>query len=437
MGIKQVIGRCIPRAVFWARDDIRAMRAAGTPAGVGGVEPLKAKAAEDALSGEIAKPQVTVVFVLIYPASWNLFAPIYDELRAHEGVHALVLAVPNAMKSMPFDPEVDPSNTACEEFCRTHGLDYVCAFDRETGTWLDPATLGADYYFFSRPYDDQYPEAYRSDIMSKLAKTCYIPYGYNISTGPIPHLMYNRAFLVNMWRVFVVQKSILRWIRRNYPYLSRVRKDTFQLQGYTEFDIPAGTQSAISRAGYRKVVTWLPRWISAGNNNSGSHFLEFYEDFLAFAAKHPDVLCICRPHPLMFGHFRITGEFTEEQEAAFRAACTGNVLLDEGGDSHAAVLAADVVVADMTGLMMSCLALDKPVISCDEGELGYSEEALIMDASFYHATRWPEVEALLEKLLEGDDSLAGARSAAREQLDLNGGAGKRIARVILDDAGIE
>ena len=113
------------------------------------------------------------------------------------------------------------------------------------------------------------------------------------------------------------------------------------------------------------------------------------------------------------------------------------MLLDEGGDSHAAVLAADVVVADMTGLMMSCLALDKPVISCDEGELGYSEEALIMDASFYHATRWPEVEALLEKLLEGDDSLAGARSAAREQLDLNGGAGKRIARVILDDAGIE
>ena len=58
MGIKQAIGRCIPRAVFWTRDDIRAMRAAGTPVGVGGVEAPKAKAAKaDASSAGLEKPQ--------------------------------------------------------------------------------------------------------------------------------------------------------------------------------------------------------------------------------------------------------------------------------------------------------------------------------------------------------------------------------------------
>ena len=238
-----------------------------------------------------------------------------------------------------------------------------------------------------------------------------------------------------MWRVFVAQESIFRFIRKNYPYLSRARKDTFQPVGYPEFD-DCGGAGTIPREGYRKVVTWLPRWVSSGHNNSGSHFLQFHDDFLAFARTHPEVLFVFRPHPLMFGHYRWTGEFTAEQEAAFRAACVGNVVLDEGGDSHAAVLAADVVVADMTGLMMYCLAQDKSVISCDEGELEYSEEALIMDGTFYHATRWPDVEALIEQLLGGDDPLAGARAKAREQLALDGNAGKRIAGIILKDAGL-
>lgn len=432
MGIRQVIGRCIPRIVFRARDDWRAMKAAGTPVGVDGVQPpAKTKAVDDE-----GKPQVTVVFVLIYVPSWNQVASIYKALRDHEGVRALVLAVPKTMNNEPYDEAVDTKDTACEDLCRERGLDFVSAYDRETGEWVSLRDLNPDYVFYSRPYDEQCPEPYRSDVVSRYAKVCYIPYSFNVVTVALLEYMYKREFIVNCWRVFISQPGSVRWIRGANPYLTRVRREVFRMDGYAEFDTLVGARSAFSREGYEHVVVWYPRWVSAGKDNTGSHFLQFRDDFLAFARRNPDVLCICRPHPLMFGNFRKTGELSPEEEAAFRAACVGNVMLDEGGDSHAAMLLADIIITDMSGLMMSFLVLDKPVISCDEGELGYSDEARVMDASFYHAIRWPEVEARLDALLEGDDPLAPARDAAIERLAFDGRSGERIAAHILADAGL-
>ena len=439
MGVKQAIGRLIPRVVFRARDDWRAMRAAGTPVGVGCVKPpAKAKAKGDAEASVDGKPQVTVVFVLVYQQSWNQLASICRSLRAREGVRALVLAVPKAPNNEPYDEAVDTMDTSCEEFCSAAGLDWIGAYNREKGTWVSLEDLEPDYVFYSRPYDDQYPEPYRSGAVARFAKVCYVPYSYNILSGFLLEIMYNRSFIVNCWRVFVCQAGSLRWIRWARPLLTRVRRKVFRMDGYPEYDGLTRAQSAFSREGYEHVVAWFPRWVSSGSSdNCGSHFLQFREDFLAFARRNPDTLCICRPHPLMFGNFRKTGELTAEEEASFRAACVGNVMLDEGGDSHAAALLADAIVTDMTGLMMAFLVMDKPVISCDEGEQAFSEEGHIMDTTFYHASSWSEVEARLDALLEGDDPMAPKRALAREQLSLDGRAGKRIAAHILADAGLD
>ena len=285
MGIKQIIGRMIPRVVFRARDDWRAMKAAEAEAG-------GAQMVVSAKGPKSEKAQATVVFVLIYQQSWDILSGVYERLLA-AGMRVLVLAVPKVMNNEPYDAAVDTADRACEDMCRQQGLNFVGAFNRETGEWFDLEAFAPDYVFYSRPYDEQCPEPYRSNPVSRYAKVCYIPYGYNVAAGLLLESAYRRIFAVNCWRVFVTQDSTLRWTRSYFPYLSRRRPELFQMLGYSGYDGLAKADCALPSEGFAQVIAWFPRWVTESDVNSGSHFLQYREAFLAFAAKHPDVLCIC------------------------------------------------------------------------------------------------------------------------------------------------
>lgn len=161
-------------------------------------------------------------------------------------------------------------------------------------------------------------------------------------------------------------------------------------------------------------ILWLPTWEGYHEDQAYSS-LPFATELLS--AAHASGLPVqAKLHPA-------TGAFdkrycTAEQDigAALPAGPTAVTFIDRG--THLAdVLARDAVfVCDVSAAVSECLALNRPIfvhvpagqrVRILSGRLGYEDYA-------YTFSSVAEFTAKLQRVLAGDDPLAGARHAARE-----------------------
>ena len=66
-----------------------------------------------------------------------------------------------------------------ETFCkRIKGVNVINTYDRVTGQFFDLKEIRPHFIFLSVPYTEEYPEQYRIFNLSKIARVCFVPYGY-------------------------------------------------------------------------------------------------------------------------------------------------------------------------------------------------------------------------------------------------------------------
>lgn len=321
------------------------------------------------------------------------------------------------------------------DFLNSIGINCINAYDSLQEKWISVKSLSPHYVFYTRPYNDQLPVIYASNKVCGIAKTCYIPYAYNMLDNEFL-ITFNSDFLSNINYTFVSSQSRLDMCKREYYLQDKLGISQFIYLGFPRFDLLK--QDVAINSHY--TIAWLPRWTTKKDDklNKKSHFFEYYKQFIELTKKNKEIEIVIRPHPLMFRNFIDNGLMSEEKVKEFKNKCRqpNNIYIDEDKDYMPLLRRADVLIADYTSLLIEYFVTGKPIIYCDNAD-NLSQEAHIMDATLYHAKSFTDITDILSDLYKGNDIKREERENAILELlpkKHNGkSAGQTIVEFILKD----
>ncbi|TYZ29955.1 hypothetical protein FZ041_03310 [Selenomonas caprae] len=313
------------------------------------------------------------------------------------------------------------------EYCKSFFDDTINGYENKK--WFDLQVLNPDDVFVNRPYDIHMPPQYRSEVLSKYCKLCFIPYAYceNIWTTKISYYMY---YLDSVFIVFTENMARCKDLNNVYKRCFHANWKKIAYLGFTRFDLHK--TALVYKSDFKKVV-WLPRW-STDKTINPSTFFKFKDSIIKFFKTNIQYQLICRPHPLMLRNYVSSGEMTKKEEefiALFDEI--DNFLLDSSPDYLSCLKAADVIVSDWSSLLVEEIATGNPVIYCGSDK-GWNLDAKYRSKLMYKAHIDIELINNLQTLLNGNDPLQGKRiEYINSSLRHDGKTGERIVSFLIDD----
>ena len=170
-------------------------------------------------------------------------------------------------------------------------------------------------------------------------------------------------------------------------------------------------------------ILWTPRWTTS---ESACHFFDYKSFFYEFCDAHQEVDFIFRPHPLCLKNFVSSKEITEEEVAQMRGHYmdSPNMVIDEGGDYRDTFLSCDILISDLSSMMLEYLGTGKPIIYTHRVDL-FNDLGRELSKGIYWVRDQDELRNTLEMLLSGNDPLYPIRQGLIKSLLClpEGGAG--------------
>lgn len=368
--------------------------------------------------------KIEVVFVVYFSEAFSSFQALYEMLRCDDSFSVHILCQPS-LKSL------DKNDSYL--FLSEYYAGVINAY--ENSKWYDLKKLAPDYVFYCRPYNPDYYEEYKSSVVRKYAKICFITYAYNLENKRDYNFNFvnNYDFLQNCYYIFasteyeknILQKRfVLSSILRNYPKILFV--------GFPRFDLYFNKkEKLLSKQDKPFTILYTPRWTSYKKiRNQESSFLLYIDNFMNYAKLNSDVQIIIRPHPLMMRHYIteniVSPDFFDKLEKSFLQI--GNIHFDKTKDYFDSLDKADVFVSDYTSLLVEYFVSGKPVIYLGKINL-FNKDAKKMCSSFYRANSWNEIKNFIENIKFGFDSLKIKRNKIFQKIIKNYG---KSARNIFD-----
>lgn len=377
--------------------------------------------------------KMKIVFVCQLSHLWGCLQSIYEEALEDAEVEPYVLAVPEY-----WGEEVDTSSV---EYLENLGYAVIPAYDKKEKQFFDLKALNPDYVFLPRPYDSYLPEQYQSETLSHYTKVCYVCYGYTSEGDYMLKTAFSKYFTTNCYMVFAENASVADYCRRTLPISTRLGIRKIIQTPFPRFDLAKrfegkeGAQWKRSRNEDKHRIIWTPRW-TLDEKLGGSNFFQYKDFFFRFAKEHSENEVLIRPHPLAFGNFIKTGRMTEQEVAEYKETCQnmGNVVLDESKDFLDSFASADILVADLSGVVVEFAVTGKPVIYCSYQEIFNDANKELMDA-YYVVHDEQELEQTLDMLCSGQDPKKEQRQRIVKKIlgECDGMNGKRIMDFIHAD----
>lgn len=378
--------------------------------------------------------KIKIVFFCQLPHLWSCIESIYVEAEKDSEIEAYVLAIPNK-----WEDEVD---TDAYDFCVQNKHNVIMAFDESKKTFFDLKSFNPDYVFIPRPYDVYLPEQYRGEVISNYTKVCYVCYGYAAEGGHILETCYNRAFTNNCYFLFPENDSTEEYCKKKHIFTSLFGLRKIVKTPFPRFDLLKKWEGVepehwkIKRDDVKKRIIWTPRW-TTDDALGGTNFFNFKDFFLSYADKNKDCEFMFRPHPLTFPNFIKLGLMSEEEVDAFKARCHdgANISLDERKEYLDSFASADILVSDMSGVMIDFIATGKPLVFCSYQQEFNEANQRLLDA-FYIPHNVNELEQILEMLIRGEDPKKSIREKVVKEVlgECDGKNGCRIISHIKADA---
>lgn len=363
--------------------------------------------------------KIRVGFMCQYLPAWGKLEPVYRLMKEAPDFEVFLLCVPMGIHRQRLDdPESLRNDTY--EYYKEHGYEAINTLEGRN-RWLDLKTLNLDYLFFTRPYNSYMPPQYSSHSVSLYTKICVMLYAFTLMEETYRSTL-NRDFFCNVYLYFAEDryardKQAGHFGRR---HKSRLQRSVYVgMAGLADILKAKGKHAgawAFSGNDFR--VMWTPRW-TTDKSLGGSNFFVYQKPLLSYAAGHPDMDFLFRPHPLMFENFRKTGELTEQEEQEYRDEIAGlaNVSLDESGDYAASFWESSVLISDISGMMPEYFVTGKPVVYCPaDAGLTPAETTVKLISGCYTVHNEAELFDVLERLRRGEDPLEQKRKALIEEL---------------------
>ena len=385
-----------------------------------------------------ADSKIHLVFLCQLPEIWNKILPVFNEALGSNQFNITILVVP--MKKINSETGVESWDNSELSFfsqlpCRV--IDAVNNADQ----WVSLETLKPDYVFFQRPYDHYLPELYRSSIVSRYTKICYIPYGYLETSGKVFDICLDKNFYRFVYMFFAENPYISKSSSKRFKisHFFKLRK-TLSL-GYPSLDTMAALgdtrceNNNFSEEDDKLKIVWTPRW-TVDPEIGASNFFKYKDKFIEYAKKNQKSYVLLRPHPLAFENFLNTGMMTAQELDDYKKNYDQsiNASIDGERDYLSTFWKSDVLVTDISSIIVEYFMTGKPIIYC-VGTSGFNKFTNQMAQGFYWANSWEDIEKILMDLSQGKDVLKEKREELKVQLfgDHFGESSSKIVGAIIGD----
>lgn len=373
---------------------------------------------------------IRVLFLLERPENWlnvhRLWVVMRDDPRFEPEVF---IVPPITLETAARERQIE----RCRAVCAERG---VAGEVWQEGQTLEPGRF--DVAIFNLPYDRQRPpELYFDFVKDKVGCTVYIPYGLVTGDGQKNRrLQYaqpaqRRADIV-VARSYQEKRAYRRFCPtgdRHVAVLGLPRMDElFELDSFAvDPELQASVAGRLALL-WNSHYTFLPRFADAENYST---FDRLAGGLFGYAATHPDVALIWRPHPHLFGELTGAGIFGADELHAFkREVAELGVILDERPDHRHSFAVSQALLTDAGSFVFEYLATGKPVVYLrnPEGE-PLNEEAEALVRHYDVAESEEELIAFIDGLRQHGDVRREQRLAARHSFlpMFDGRASQRLA----------
>lgn len=378
--------------------------------------------------------KIRIVFLCQLPEVWSSIQSIYEAAKEDPAVEPYILAVPEKWE----EQEVKDS---AGDYLKEQGYAFIRAFDEKVEEFYDLKALQPDYVFLPRPYDAYLPIQYQSETLSGYTKVCYVCYGYTYEGGYILKTVFSKYFTTNCYMIFTENASAMAYCKKILPISARASVRKIIKTPYPRFDLihqSRGKEGAVWQkppSEVNKRIIWTPRW-SLETKIGATNFFRYRDWIFLFAKKHTDNEILIRPHPLAFDNFVKAGKMTKEDVAQYKETCREieNVQLDPNKDYLDSFASADILVADMSSVIIDFAVMEKPVVFCSPETVVNGANQALIDA-FYVVHDQEELEQTVEMLCNNEDPKKEERIRAVHEIlgKCDGKNGERILEHIKAD----
>ncbi len=369
---------------------------------------------------------IKVVFLLEFPEMWNSCKSVFEAMQQSENVEPYLIVLPKYP---------DLNNYPAFEFAKSIEGNVIEGFNSSTREWFDISELKPNYVFYSRPYAKEYPNAYKPCNLSKYAKLCYIPYGFEFIKGYHIEVEYNLDFFPYVYMLFFEGQTSRAYCETFCK--NRNDKKLFEV-GYPKFDLTYKTRREFPHENVARTFLWTPRWSVETMANDGTSYFELIEPLISYFTdeKHKDLNLIIRPHPLMFTNFIKNGIMSKGsvEELFHRIDCIPNISFDKNSDYLKSISVADYVISDFTSMLVEYVLFDLPILYCGKSDK-FDSTGKQLDSVMYHISDYKSVEDALDDFIARGDIFKSKRKTVLDKLSngFDGKIGERIANAIISD----
>lgn len=356
------------------------------------------------------KEKKRILIILNFPQGWNTYKPILNAFSEYNCDVDLIAWTGTDYPNNVADfwkaeiPEINISSP-----------NRIISLDQ----------FAPDIVFRQTPYEDEYPREYSANTISKSAKLCYIPYGYEPSREKHLRIEYNYVFFPYVDAIFADNSS-------TYNYCIDKKKESIFLADIQVYDLGFPRFDLIKieeRQRSFKSFLWIPRWSVNSKDNDGTSFFSYFKFLVDFFAENKGCSLIIRPHPLMFSNFIKEGVLSKDNIDELKNSINRmqNVSLDENSDYLESFSRADVLIADFSSIMIEFFISGKPIIYTG-GTLDYNDASKKIIDYMEVVNDWSELKKRIEMKVEGIDPKYQERISFIEQF--RGGTGSIAKRIV-------
>ncbi|SCJ41516.1 CDP-Glycerol:Poly(glycerophosphate) glycerophosphotransferase [uncultured Clostridium sp.] len=362
------------------------------------------------------REKITVVFLYQMPELWNKMKSVCEELNNRCDIDVIILTIPK----INIDDGSYLENEALEAI---RGTNYkIINAIKGENKWIDLKEINPDYVFYQRPYDEYLPEEYKSYNVIKYAKTCYIPYGWVMTTN-LQECCFNREFFRNLYMYFAENEEAYN-IVKNQSNIS----DYLGIKRVLSLGCPSlelvykirGTKSYSwkrERENDKLRIMWTPRW-TIDPNLCASNFFQYKDKFIEYAELNREKYILFRPHPLAFDNYLKCGLMTKDEIDMYldKIDRLENISLDNEKDYLNTFWESDILVTDISAIIVEYFITGKPIIYCDNGTAPLDNITTKMSEGFYWVKNWDEIEETIRNIESGNDILFNRRQELIKEL---------------------